>query len=85
MIPALLPPATWTLDPTWGDEAADGASDIRFRSIINVVEFRVFFFGVITIRSEKMFKARFTFEQFYLTLDKPAKKLVLHGALLHDD
>ena len=83
MIPALLPPATWTLDPTWGDEAADGASDIRFRSIINVVEFRVFFFGVITIRSEKCLRLdlqlnNFTWSSVY-KLFEPVKKLVLQN------
>ena len=52
MIPALLPPATWTLEPTIGDAVdVDGVNDTFFRSIISVVEFRVFFFGVITIRS----------------------------------
>jgi hypothetical protein len=40
------------LEPTRGEEAA-GVKQIFFRSIIKVVEFRVFFFGVITIRSEK--------------------------------
>jgi hypothetical protein len=52
IIPALLPPATCTLEPTRGEEAA-GVKQIFFLSIINVVEFRVFFFGVITIRSVK--------------------------------
>lgn len=56
MIPALLPPATWTLDPAIGDAVdavTEGVSEIFFLSIMRVVEFRVFFLGVITMRSRK--------------------------------